>query len=80
MRMYDILAKKRDGGILTDEQIQFFIDGYVSGAIPDYQASALLMAIFPKRDDAARDSGAHQEYGAIRRPGGSFLNRRDQGR
>ena len=48
MRMYDILAKKRDGGILTDEQIQFFIDGYVSGAIPDYQASALLMAIFLK--------------------------------
>lgn len=48
MRMYDILAKKRDGGILTDEEIQFFIDGYVSGAIPDYQASALLMAIFLK--------------------------------
>ena len=48
MRMYDILAKKRDGGILTDEQIQFFIDGYVSGAIPDYQASALMMAIFLK--------------------------------
>ena len=48
MRMYDILAKKRDGGILTDVQIQFFIDGYVSGAIPDYQASALLMAIFLK--------------------------------
>nr|WP_207738249.1 MULTISPECIES: pyrimidine-nucleoside phosphorylase [Anaeromassilibacillus] len=46
--MYDILAKKRDGGILTDEEIQFFIDGYVSGAIPDYQASALLMAIFLK--------------------------------
>ena len=48
MRRYDILAKKRDGGILTDEEIQFFIDGYVSGAIPDYQASALLMAIFLK--------------------------------
>lgn len=46
MRMYDILAKKRDGEILTDREIQFFIDGYVSGAIPDYQASALLMAIF----------------------------------
>ena len=48
MRMYDILAKKRDGGILTDEEIQFFIDGYVSGAIPDYQPSALLLAIFLK--------------------------------
>ncbi|MCH4239618.1 MAG: pyrimidine-nucleoside phosphorylase [Oscillospiraceae bacterium] len=46
MRMYDIIAKKRDGGVLTDEEIQFFITGYVNGEIPDYQASALCMAIF----------------------------------
>lgn len=46
MRMYDIIAKKRDGGVLSDEEIQFFITGYVAGEIPDYQASALLMAIF----------------------------------
>lgn len=46
MRMYDIIAKKRDGGTLSDEEIQFFIDGYVHGEIPDYQASALMMAIF----------------------------------
>jgi pyrimidine-nucleoside phosphorylase len=44
--MYDIIAKKRDGGVLTDEEIQFFITGYVNGEIPDYQASALCMAIF----------------------------------
>ncbi|WP_457942683.1 pyrimidine-nucleoside phosphorylase [Caproiciproducens sp. LBM24188] len=48
MRMYDIIAKKRDGGELTDEEIQFFIDGYVRGEIPDYQASALLMAVYYK--------------------------------
>lgn len=46
MRMYDIIAKKRDGGELTQEEIHFFIRGYVAGEIPDYQASALLMAIY----------------------------------
>ena len=46
MRMVDILAKKRDGGKLTREEIGFFIRGYVAGEIPDYQASALLMAAF----------------------------------
>jgi len=43
--MYDIIDKKRLGGKLTKDEIQFFTDGYVSGSIPDYQASALLMAI-----------------------------------
>ena len=46
MRMYDIIEKKRDGGELTDTEIAFFVDGYVAGDIPDYQASALLMAIY----------------------------------
>ena len=46
MRMYDIIKRKRDGGELTDEQISFFINGYVAGEIPDYQVSALLMAIY----------------------------------
>lgn len=46
MRIYDIIAKKRDGFELTDEEIAFFIKGYVKGEIKDYQASALLMAIY----------------------------------
>ena len=46
MRMYDIIKKKRDGEILTTEEIAFFIKGYTDGSIPDYQASALMMAIF----------------------------------
>ncbi|GGD00145.1 pyrimidine-nucleoside phosphorylase [Pontibacillus salipaludis] len=46
MRMYDIIAKKRDGQALTPEEITFFIEGYTNGDIPDYQASALCMAIF----------------------------------
>ena len=45
MRMVDIITKKRDGGELTDQEITFFVDGYVAGKIPDYQVSALLMAI-----------------------------------
>lgn len=48
MRMYDIIESKRDGHELTDEQIDFFVNGYVAGDIPDYQASALCMAIFYK--------------------------------
>lgn len=46
MRMYDIIERKRDGHELTDEEIDFFVTGYVNGTIPDYQASALCMAIF----------------------------------
>ena len=48
MRMYDIILKKRNGEELTDDEIAFFIDGYTKGEIPDYQASALMMAIFYK--------------------------------
>ena len=46
MRMYDIIHKKREGGELTREELRFFVQGFTRGEIPDYQASALLMAIF----------------------------------
>ena len=46
MRMYDIIMKKRNGEELTAEEIRFFVDGYTSGEIPDYQASAFCMAVF----------------------------------
>ncbi len=45
MRMVDIIVKKRDGKILTKEEISFFVKGYVNNTIPDYQVSALAMAI-----------------------------------
>ncbi|MBR5740867.1 MAG: pyrimidine-nucleoside phosphorylase, partial [Firmicutes bacterium] len=44
--MNDIIYKKREGGELTADEIKWWIDGYVKGEIPDYQVSALLMAIF----------------------------------
>ena len=74
MRMYDIIRKKRDGGELSKEEINFFIDGYVKGEIPDYQASALLMAIFfngMNFDEtvaltfAVRDSGQRLDFSSI---------------
>ena len=46
MRMVDIIASKRNGNELTDEEISFFVNGYTKGEIPDYQVSALMMAIY----------------------------------
>ena len=46
MRMYDLIKKKRDGEILTKEEIDFMISGYTDGNIPDYQMSAMMMAIY----------------------------------
>ena len=46
MRMIDIIEKKRDGKSLTREEIEFFVNAYTRGEVPDYQASSLAMAIF----------------------------------
>ena len=46
MRMYDVIDKKKRGMELDESEIRFFVNGYVDGSIPDYQMSALLMAIW----------------------------------
>jgi len=46
MRAYDIIKKKRDGGELSREELRFFVEGMVDGSVPDYQVSALCMAIW----------------------------------
>lgn len=46
MRMYDLIKKKRDGGALTEDEIAYMIQGYTDGRIPDYQMSAMMMAMY----------------------------------
>ena len=66
MRMYDLIEKKKLGMELTTDEIRFMIDGFTDGTIPDYQMSAMTMAIcfqgMSKRETvdltlAMRDSG-----------------------
>ena len=75
MNMYEIIYKKREGGVLSKEEIDFFVQGYTKGLIPDYQAAALLMAIFFRKmnkeetyllTDAMRHSGDIVDLSAIR--------------
>ena len=74
MRMYDLIQKKRDGGILTEGEIKWFISSYVKGEIPDYQVAALCMAIYFRGMNleetsaltfAVRDSGDRLDFSEI---------------
>jgi pyrimidine-nucleoside phosphorylase len=86
MNAYDIIAKKRDGGALTAEEIAFFIDGVTRGVIPDYQASAWLMAVYLRgmsREEtldltlAMRDSGDRVDLSDL--PNGPALDKHSTG-
>lgn len=46
MRMYDMIMKKRNGGVHTEEEIRYIVEGFTSGEIPDYQMSAWLMCVY----------------------------------
>lgn len=74
MRMYDIIQKKRDGYSLSEAEIQWFIENYVQGNIPDYQVAALCMAIYFRGMNleettaltfAVRDSGERLDFSEI---------------
>ena len=74
MRMYDLIMKKKEGQSLSGDEIRYFIEGYTKGEIPDYQISALLMAIcfqgMNKQETvdltlAMRDSGEVLDLGKI---------------
>ena len=45
MRMYDLIEKKKKGGVLSKNEIRWMIDGFTNGELPDYQMSAMMMAI-----------------------------------
>lgn len=75
MNMNDLIIKKRDGGILDEEEIRYFVAGYTQGKIPDYQMSAMLMAIYFKGMNkeetcsltiAMRDSGDIADLSSIK--------------
>src|SRR5437762_2382664 len=74
MRAVDVILSKRDGRTLAREEIRFFVDGVTAGSLPDYQASALLMAILLRGmtaeetawlTDAMVHSGVHVDLGDI---------------
>ncbi|MBR4467494.1 MAG: pyrimidine-nucleoside phosphorylase [Clostridia bacterium] len=74
MRMYDLIRKKRDGLELSGEEIRWFVEEYTKGTIPDYQASALCMAIYlrgmtmeetTELTFAIRDSGEKLHFDGI---------------
>jgi pyrimidine-nucleoside phosphorylase len=57
MHIYEIISRKRDKKKLTSDEIEYFVSGYTKGTIPDYQMSALLMAIFLNGMDAEETFG-----------------------
>lgn len=74
MRTYDLIKKKRDGNKLTTDEINWLVSNYVKGEIPDYQVSALLMAIYFQGMDleetaaltmAVRDSGDKLDFSEV---------------
>jgi len=88
MRMYDIIEKKRDGKELTKAEIDYFITGYSNDKIPDYQASALLMAIYfnglSKSElleftFAMRDSSKKIDLSALKVPGKYIVDKHSTG-
>ena len=79
MRIYDIIAKKRDGGTHTRAELETLINGYVAGDVPDYQMAAWMMAVYLRGMTDEEDRPADRRHGPQRRDGGPVPHRRHQG-
>ena len=66
MRMYDLILKKRNNEELSTEEINFIIDNYTKGNIPDYQMSAMLMAIYFQKMNRRETADLTMAYGSLR--------------
>ena len=73
MRIYDLIAKKRDGGTHTREELEAIVNGFVSGEVADYQMAAWMMAVY------LRGMTNEETDGPQRRDGRSFPHPRHQG-
>ncbi len=80
MLMTDIIGKKRDGGELSREEIEFFIKGVVDGSIPDYQTSGAADGDSLARYDPPRDAGPHAGDDELGRDAGFELHHGREGR
>ena len=69
MRFTDVIARKRDGHSLDREAIDAFVQGATAGSVPDYQLSALLMAIVWRGMTPQETCMAHRRDAAVGRPG-----------
>lgn len=85
MRMVDLIEKKRDGGVLSREEIRYIIRGYVQGEIPDYQISAWAMAVYFRgmvTEEIAEFTQVMVESGEqldLSRLGGRFVDKHSTG-
>ena len=58
MRIYDLIAKKRDGGTHSREELESIVNGYVSGEVADYQMAAWMMAVYRSFTPCIRSASA----------------------
>ena len=79
MRTVDLIEKKKRGGELTADELEFLIRGYTAGEIPDYQMAAFAMAVYFNGMTPRRDRYPHRCHDAFRRYGRSVPFRHSVG-